>query len=1021
MTADLALRFAAAQQVWDQADETMVEVLDGETLSSFVLRSSLSKEEMKEAEHKLKQTEYTQPAMLTADLAIERTLNAFGYQPDMVAGHSLGEYAALMSSGILDMDGALRAAAARGTEMGSVEIDDKGLMASVTAPYGEVEEVLESTEGYVIAANKNSPKMTVIAGETAPVKAAMATFEAKGFSCVPLATSHAFHSRIVAPANEPLRRFLEGLEIRWPTVPITANVDGTFYPSDGPDAKAGILEKLAPQMASAVEWTEQIRTMYKAGARVFLEVGPKRALTMFASQILEDEPHLAMLTNHPKQGGITSFFTAVGAMALAGRPPVWPAPDSPTLTEAFRAGPVEAHGSEPLTPSTSTAERESLLTRARPLPSGGQATTVVAQRSVQVAQANDAFLQSKAVQAYVGDRLGAFSQYPASFCHGHVPLTTGLGLSKANIQHVISTLQREAEVDVNYDPQQAVTAGDLERWVIQPPRSWLPRSQPLVAAAPSSVTTHPVQGVTVGQRRDNDPYVVTGVSLGLPGMDRVFSEDAFERLVRGETCLSEVSDEYKQRLLDKNIVRLIKGRDGSVNMEAAKAFGDIPQLAGLKGAFDLAEEFGVDPKAILAWDISTQLSVAAGLLALRDAGIPLTPVEQVGKGGLRLIRKWEVPQIQRERTGIVFSSCFPGLQMAKAHAKTNGDDGEGRFDRRYLFQTLNMGHSQFAQFTGIRGPNTTINLACASATAAFGVAEDWLDADRVDRVIIISGDDVTGDDLWEWIAGGFAASGAAATGNVVEETALPFDRRRNGLVLGMGAAAFVIERHSEAAQRGVQPIAEFLGSTTANSAYHGTRLDVEHVSQVVDGFVSRMEQRWKLDRHTMAPNTAFFSHETYTPARGGSAQSEVKALRDTFGDSTDRLVIANTKGFTGHPMAVGIEDASMLYGLLTRRIPPIANHKEQDPELGDLTLSKGGHYPNIEYGLRFAAGFGSQIALSLLRRWPVEGDRINGQRLLAWARSLAGTDDVVFRVLQNKLVSYVKGNDNLHGGVQGDP
>ena len=119
-------------------------------------------------------------------------------------------------------------------------------------------------------------------------------------------------------------------------------------------------------------------------------------------------------------------------------------------------------------------------------------------------------------------------------------------------------------------------------------------------------------------------------------------------------------------------------------------------------------------------------------------------------------------------------------------------------------------------------------------------------------------------------------------------------------------------------------------------------------------------------------------------------------------------------------MAVGIEDASMLYGLRTRRIPPIANHKEQDPELGNLTLSKGGHYPNIEYGLRFAAGFGSQIALSLLRRWPVEGDRIDGSRLLAWARSLAGTDDVVFRILQNKLVSYVKGEDNLHGGVQGD-
>ena len=193
------------------------------------------------------------------------------------------------------------------------------------------------------------------------------------------------------------------------------------------------------------------------------------------------------------------------------------------------------------------------------------------------------------------------------------------------------------------------------------------------------------------------------------------------------------------------------------------------------------------------------------------------------------------------------------------------------------------------------------------------------------------------------------------------------------------------------------------------------------MGQVVNGFITDMERRWGLDRHAMAPNTVFFSHETYTPARGGSAQSEVKALRDTFGDSTNRLVIANTKGFTGHPMAVGIEDASMFYGLKTRRIPPIANHKEKDPELGDLNLSTGGDYPELEYGLRFAAGFGSQIALSLMRRWPVEGDRIDGARLLAWARGLAGTDDVVMRVLQNKLVAYVDGENNLHGGIQGEP
>jgi 3-oxoacyl-(acyl-carrier-protein) synthase len=189
--------------------------------------------------------------------------------------------------------------------------------------------------------------------------------------------------------------------------------------------------------------------------------------------------------------------------------------------------------------------------------------------------------------------------------------------------------------------------------------------------------------------------------------------------------------------------------------------------------FDAAEEFGIDAKVLEAWDISTQLACAAGLLALRDAGIPLTPVEQVGKGGLRLIRSWEVPSAYRDRTGVIFSSCFSGHQMAAMHAKNQGADEEGRFDRRYLFQILTMGHSQFAQHVGIRGPNTTLNVACASATAAFGIAEDWLAADRCDRAIIISADDVTCEDLWEWIGSGFAASGAAATNNVIEDAAAP--------------------------------------------------------------------------------------------------------------------------------------------------------------------------------------------------------------------------------------------------------
>ena len=83
-------------------------------------------------------------------------------------------------------------------------------------------------------------------------------------------------------------------------------------------------------------------------------------------------------------------------------------------------------------------------------------------------------------------------------------------------------------------------------------------------------------------------------------------------------------------------------------------------------------------------------------------------------------------------------------------------------------------------------------------------------------------------------------------------------------------------------------------------------------------------------------------------------------------------------------MGVGIEDASMIYGLHHGKIPPIANHKVVDEELGNLNLSKGGNYPNLKYGIRFGAGFGSQIALSLLRKWPVVGERIDAKKFLAW-------------------------------------
>jgi len=136
------------------------------------------------------------------------------------------------------------------------------------------------------------------------------------------------------------------------------------------------------------------------------------------------------------------------------------------------------------------------------------------------------------------------------------------------------------------------------------------------------------------------------------------------------------------------------------------------------------------------------------------------------------------------------------------------------FDRRFLFRVLSMGHSQFAEFIGARGPNTQVNAACASTSQAVTLAEDWIRAGRCRRVVIVSADDVTSDHLMEWVGAGFLASGAAATDEVVENAAIPFDRRRHGMIVGMGAAALVVESADAARERGIQPICEVLSAVT---------------------------------------------------------------------------------------------------------------------------------------------------------------------------------------------------------------
>ena len=194
-------------------------------------------------------------------------------------------------------------------------------MAAVIGPLEIVEEIVASIDGNVVVANVNSTTQSVIGGATDAVLAAEQACADRGLTTVRLPVSHAFHTSIVAPASEPLRRTLERLELRSPMLPIVANVTGDFYPS-GPDVVPAMLDLLAGQVASPVQFVAGLRRLADCRRPVFVEVGPKWALRGFVADVLGNDPSgeeiVNLATNHPKAGDLVSFNQALCGLYAAG-------------------------------------------------------------------------------------------------------------------------------------------------------------------------------------------------------------------------------------------------------------------------------------------------------------------------------------------------------------------------------------------------------------------------------------------------------------------------------------------------------------------------------------------------------------------------------------------------------------------------------------------------------------------------------------------------------------------------------
>ncbi|MDE6651942.1 MAG: ACP S-malonyltransferase [Paramuribaculum sp.] len=232
-------------------------------------------------DEELKQTKVTQPAIFLHSVILAKTLGD-DFNPDMVAGHSLGEFSALVAAGALSFEDGLRLVAARAQAMQKAcELKPSTMAAVLALPDEKVEEICDGIDGVVVCANYNCPGQIVISGEEGAIDEACAKLlEAGAKRALKLKVGGAFHSPCMEPARAELAEAISATEIHTPVCPVYQNVDALPH-TDPTEIKA----LLVAQLTAPVRWTQTVKNMIENGATEFVELGPGKVLQGLVSKI----------------------------------------------------------------------------------------------------------------------------------------------------------------------------------------------------------------------------------------------------------------------------------------------------------------------------------------------------------------------------------------------------------------------------------------------------------------------------------------------------------------------------------------------------------------------------------------------------------------------------------------------------------------------------------------------------------------------------------------------------------------
>lgn len=269
MGKELYERFSCARQVYE--------------CGSDILGFDLARTSFEGSDSVLASTKISQPAIFAVSMAAYSVVKDF-CEPDVFAGHSLGEYAALTAAGAFSLENGFRIIGARAEAMQRAADENPGSMfAIIGIDAAAVRQVCEETEGYVIPVNFNSPNQTVIAGDSEAAQKAADALQAKGAKrTIRLLVSSAFHTKMMASAAEEFKERVSGIPVCAPKKPFYSNVTGKLLASD-----TDLVPYLAKHLVSPVYFHQEISAMLENGITRFVELGPSKVLTMLIKRTFE--------------------------------------------------------------------------------------------------------------------------------------------------------------------------------------------------------------------------------------------------------------------------------------------------------------------------------------------------------------------------------------------------------------------------------------------------------------------------------------------------------------------------------------------------------------------------------------------------------------------------------------------------------------------------------------------------------------------------------------------------------------